>query len=120
MRTTGNRFYFTLARRHDLETFVGVLPEHRPDWTAVLNITGELIDLEHQASSGSPRTLPVKARQMLRTIEPDLQNLDLAPPDIVPQPEDLWPTIRTWGAEQLGWWATGLWPTAPIPVRAPS
>jgi hypothetical protein len=112
VRTTGNRFEFTLARRPDLERFVGALPEHRPDWTAILNISRELVGLDHQAASGSPRTLPVKTRQMLRTIEGDLQNLDLAPPNVARQPGDLLPAIRTWGAERLASWAAGIWPTA--------
>lgn len=110
VRSGANRFYYHLARRSELEKFVGDLPAVRPNWTSVLNITRELVDLERQAELAPQRTLPVKVRQTLRRIEDDLEELDIEQPSDDVQGEDLWPTTRALGFDCLGAWSIGNWP----------
>lgn len=117
VRSVANRFYYHLARRSELERFVGDLPAIRPNWTAVLDIARELVSLEEQAALVSQRTLPVKVRQTLRRIEGDLEELDIEPPSEDVQGGNLWPTVQSFGADCLGTWSIGEWPTEDEPVR---
>lgn len=112
VRSVANRFYYYLARRSELERFVGDLPDVHPNWTAVLNLARELVDIEEQVQTSSHRTLPVKVRETLRRIEDDLGDLGIEPPSADVQGEDLWPTLRRLGADYLGAWSIGEWPTA--------
>ena len=110
VRSTTNRLYYYLARRSELEAFVGELPDVRPNWSATLNIARELVDLEDQAEAAAQRTLPVKVRQMLKRIEDDLDELDIERPSDDLRGEALWPAIRRLGNEYLGAWSIGDWP----------
>lgn len=109
VRPVGNRFYYSLAKRSALEAFVGSTPPYRPDWTAMLNIARQLVDLELQATSSTTRTLAVKARKAIDEIEADLDELEIDPPSSDIRGEDLWPAIRRLGTETLGRWSLGLW-----------
>ena len=60
-RQQGNRFDYSLANRTELEAFVGTLPRHRPDWSAVFNVTREFVELDERADSAS-RTFPVQVK----------------------------------------------------------
>jgi hypothetical protein len=123
VRSEGNRFYYCLARRSELERFVGELPAVRPNWTAVLNIARELVSLEEQGGLASPRTLAVKVRQTLRHIEGDLHELDIEPPPDDVRGGNLWPAVRTLGAGSLGAWSIGEWAVEQEPAgdgRAPA
>lgn len=110
VRSLANRFYYSLARRSELERFVGALPDVRPDWTAMLNIARELVGLEQQVGLAPQRTLPVKVRQTLRRIEDDLAEFDIEPPSEDVRGENLWPTVRRLGIYHLGAWSLGEWP----------
>ncbi len=110
VRSIGNRFSYSLARRSALQHFVGDLPDVRPSWVAVLNIARELVTLERQVEIASPRTLAVHARQLVRRIEVDLATLDVAAAVDDVGGEDLWPAIRTLGVDHLGAWSIGEWP----------
>lgn len=120
VRSTGNRFYYSLARRAVLEAFVGDLPKIRPDWTAMLNIARELVKLEEAAEGLPLRTLPVHIRQTLRLIEGDLDELGIEPALKDVHGAELWPAVRQLGKDQLGEWSIGRWPDediAPADVR---
>jgi len=110
VRSRGNRFYFALARRAELEAFVGELPSIRPDWTAMLNIARELVALEKRVDGLTVRTLPVHVRKALRLIEDDLFELDVEPPSDDLRGADLWPAVRSLGLRHLGAWSVGRWP----------
>lgn len=112
VRVRGNRFYYSLARRAELEAFVGELPGIRPNWSAMLNITRELVALEKRAENVAPKTFPVHVRKTLRLIEDDLYELDIEPPPENTQGADLWPTVRQLGFTHLGAWSIGQWPSA--------
>lgn len=114
-RSVGNRFYYQLERRSQLAAFVGELPGVRPSWTAVLNITRELVTLELNASTASRRTLPVKVRQTFQRIERDLGDLDLEWPSDDLRGEQLWPAAQALGSNLLAPWSTGAWPGEPHP-----
>ena len=119
-RAKGNRFYYSLARRAELEAFVGELPGVRPNWSAMLNVARALVALEARAENLSPRTLPVHVRKALRLIEDDLDQLGIEPPSGNVQVPDLWPTVRQLGFENLGAWSIGHWPpdeSADVEVR---
>lgn len=109
VRPFGNRYYYSLAKRTELEAFIGTMPEIRANWTAMLNLARELMDLEAQVGSSTTRTLAVKARTAINEIEPDLDELDIEPPPSHARGEDLWPAIRALGTDTLGAWSLGQW-----------
>lgn len=108
VRARGNRFYYALGRRHELEAFVGALPHVRPDWTAMLNITRELVALERMAAGTSTETLPVHVTNALRRMEPDVDALRIARPLEGVHGRDLWPAVRQVGEIHLARWSAGL------------
>lgn len=109
VRAQGNRFYYSLARRAELKAFVGEIPTILPDWTAILNITRELVALERRSKDAGLTTLPVHVRKTLRLIRGDLDDLEIdAPPDNL-QGADLWPALRQLGDAHLGAWSVGQW-----------
>lgn len=110
VRRSGNRFYYSLARRAELEAFVGNLPSVRHDWTAMLNIARELVAIERRADTATQTTLPVHVRRSLRLIEDDLDELDIERPSEDVRGADLWPAVRKLGVTHLGAWSVGRWP----------
>lgn len=110
VRPSGNRFYYSLARRAELEAFVGNLPSVRHDWTAMLNIARELVAIERRADTETLTTLPVHVRRSLRLIEDNLDELDIERPSEDVQGTDLWPAVRKLGVTHLGAWSIGRWP----------
>ena len=111
-RTTGNRFSYGLARRAELEAFVGALPPVRPDWGAVLRITAELVVLERQAESSSTRTFPVKVRAALNRMRGDLHSVGVPAPSDGLVGADLRPALVELAAATLGHWSVGEWPAS--------
>ena len=108
VRTRGNRFYYALARRQELEAFVGALPRLRPDWVAMLNVTRELVTLERMAAGTSAETIPVHARKALSRVETDLAALQVSTPPENVRGTDLWPAVRRLGETHLARWSVGL------------
>lgn len=108
VRARGNRFYYALARRHELEAFVGALPRVRPNWVAMLNVTRELMTLERMAAGTSTETLPVHAANTLRRIGSELDDLQIPRPPESVRGEDLWLTLRRLGESHLGRWSLGF------------
>jgi hypothetical protein len=100
---------YGLARRAELEAFVGDLPAVRPDWGPVLDVVRELVLAERAvAAAESDLTVPIRARAALDAMAPALERLDVsvtAPRD----PDLLWPTVQGVGRETLGRWAVGEW-----------
>jgi len=109
VRPQGNRFYYSLARRAELKAFVGEMPAVLPDWTAILNITRELVALERRAMEAGLTTLPVHARKTLRIIRDDLDQLEINPLPENIEAVDLWPALCELGDVHLGAWAIGQW-----------
>jgi len=111
VRTRGNRFYYSAARLTALEEFVGDVAPIRPEWSAMFNVTRALGSLEKRSDEESPRTLAVHVRQALRSVENDLDDLELgAPPESIVG-ADLWPAVRRLGMAHLGAWSIGRWPS---------
>lgn len=109
VRTSGNRFYYSVARPTALAAFVGDVAPIRPNWSAMLNVARELMTLETQVDVGTPKTIGVHVRKALRLLEDDLDDLGLERlPDVIG--EDLWPAIRHFGIVHLGAWSIGQWP----------
>jgi len=111
VRTQGNRFYYSLARRDELKAFVGKTPAILPAWTAILNITRELVDLERRSTGAGMTTLPVHARKTLRLLMDDLDELDINAPLENIEAVDIWPALRRLGHVNLGAWSIGHWPS---------
>lgn len=109
VRTRGNRFYYSAARQSALEEFVGDVASIRPDWSAMFNVARALVSLETRSEEEAPRTLAVYVRKTLRSIEDDLDDLDIEalPEDAVGA--DLWPAVRQLGRAHLGAWSIGRW-----------
>lgn len=110
LHSRGNRFEYSLARRAELEAFVGEVPDVRPNWTALLNVARQLVALEARAEDLSRKTLPVHVRTTLRLIEDDLDELGIEPASDSVQGADLWPTVRRLGIDHLGAWSIGQLP----------
>lgn len=106
MRAQGNRFYYALARRSELEAFVGEAANNRPSWTAMLNIARELVSVERRGDAQVP-TLAVHARSVLRSIKDDLDELSIEPLSETVQGVDLWPGVWKLGHKYLGSWSIG-------------
>jgi hypothetical protein len=117
VRTLANRFYYTLADRERLESFVGDLPPVRPHWTSLLNVARELVALEGRTAT--PSTLAVHARKMLDAVEDDLDLLRVAPPRGDVRGAGLWPAVQELGRRTLREWSAGHWARADAspPVR---
>ena len=107
VRSTGNRFYYSLARRFAFEAFVGELPHIRPDWKSIFKITRELVALEAFVGGLPLQTLPVRVKKMLRLIEDDLIELGIEQSFVNIEGADLWPAVRKLGMETLGAWSIG-------------
>lgn len=107
VRSMGNRFYYSLAKRDELKAFVGSMPTITPDWIPIFGIAGQLVDLESAAETGTTRTLAVKARSAIDEMEEDLDELEIDPPSSGLTGEDLWPAIRSLGNATLGEWSLG-------------
>lgn len=110
VRQQGNRFYYSLARRAQLEAFVGDIAPIRPSWTALFDITRELVTVERLAATGSSKTLPVHVRSALRRIEDALHEVRIEPPPADVTGPALWPATQQIGRTHLGAWAVGRWP----------
>lgn len=118
VRTRGNVYYYSLAHRAELEAFVGELPAIRPNWTAVLNVTRELVALEERAhetgaQEASLATLPVHVAATLRRLQDDLDELDIEAPSEGVRGGDLWPAVQGLGSATLGQWSVGGWSPCP-------
>jgi hypothetical protein len=109
IRQVGNRFMYSLARGPALAQFVGGLPEVTPNWTAVFNVARALAELDEAKEHTSSRTLPVKARRVLRQIEDDLTDVDAKPVSDAVTGPDLWNAVEDLGAHTLSRWAKGQW-----------
>ena len=107
VRSTGNRFYYSLAHRLGFEAFVGELPHNVPDWTSILRITRELVALEELSTKLSSQTLPVRVKKTLRLIEDDLAELGIGQSFVNNEGTDLWPAVRELGMKTLGAWSVG-------------
>lgn len=110
VRSVGNRFSYSLARRAQLEAFVGPLPEVRPDWTPVFNVVREFVALESDVSQTTVRSAPVAVRRALRRMEDDLGALGVEPPSDATAAGDLWREARPFGERYVGAWSVGSWP----------
>jgi len=113
VKPVGNRSCYSLAKRAELEAFVGSMPTITPNWMAIIGMTGQLVRLESAAETGTTRTLAVKARTALDVIEEELDELGIDPPNSYPGGEELWPAVRSLGNETLGEWSLGRWHLPP-------
>lgn len=113
VRPMGNRFYYSLANRAELEAFVGSMPVVRPNWVAMFEVARHLVALESSAATAATRTLAVKARNVVDEMEADLDELGIVRPGSTVRGEGLWPAVRTLGKETLGEWSLGRWHLPP-------
>lgn len=109
LRTDGRIRLYGMARRAELEAFVGDLPSVRPDWVPVLELARHLVLAERAvAGAQSTLTVPIHARAALDAMEPALGRLDIEP-EIPRDPQQLWPAVQDLGRRTLGAWAVGEW-----------
>jgi hypothetical protein len=109
VRQRGNTLFYSLARREHLEAFVGALPSIRPNWSAVFSIAKEFVLLEEDGPNISARTVPIRVKKMLRSIEEDLVELDLDPPSDDLRGADLEAAVRVLQDDTIGNWSIGTW-----------
>lgn len=108
-RVRSNRFYYSLARRSELEDFIGELPPVRPNWGPVLHVARQLTLLEEAAETAATRALTVPVRRVLTLLEDDLGELDLADDYSDVHGNDLWPAVQELAASTLTRWSIGDW-----------
>lgn len=113
VRPIGNRFYYSLANRAELEAFVGSMPTIRPNWVAVFDVARQLVALESSAATGTTSTLAVRVRSAIDEMKAGLGELEIDPPGSTVRGEALWPAVRTLGKGTLGEWSLGLWHLPP-------
>jgi hypothetical protein len=109
VRPRGNRHYYSLAKRTELEAFVGSMPTITPNWVAMFSVARQLVSLEAEREAGSSRTVAVKARNAIDKMGADLDELGIDPPSSLVQGEELWPAIRSLGNASVGEWSLGNW-----------
>jgi hypothetical protein len=108
-RVKTNRFYFSLARRVELEALIGELPVIRPHWGPVLNIAQQLLTLEEAAHAVSAKTFPIRVRKALSAVEDDLVELGIDADFNDIHGHDLWPAAQELGSRTLAQWSIGNW-----------
>lgn len=108
-RAKTNRFYYSLARRAELEALIGELPDVRPHWGPVLNIARQLVTLEEAAHAVSAKTFPIRVRKALSAVQDDLVELDIDADFSDVHGPDLWPAAQELGARTLAQWSIGHW-----------
>jgi DNA-binding transcriptional ArsR family regulator len=108
-RRSSNRFTYSLTNQSGLKAFVGRIAPVRPNWTAVLNVTREMIALEALATGVSPLTLPVHAKKTADRIASDLADLGFGEPFRGALGSELWPLMQSWAYATLSHWAAGSW-----------
>jgi hypothetical protein len=104
-----NRFYYRLNRSSALAEFVGVVAPIRPDWPALFRVTSELVALERSAGHLSNGALMVEAHRVAKSLEDDLDALDISDLPELGDPNDHWPAVRDFAERYLGVWARGEW-----------
>lgn len=110
MRAESNRYYYSLADPKTLADFVGALPSVRPDWSAVLDLVAQLVDLERRTERMSDEVLHVEMHTTMRDIEPDLDVLGFPAPARTAD-LDYQHIFRPWAERLLSDLAAGEWPT---------
>jgi hypothetical protein len=108
-RAKTNRFYYSLARRAELEALIGELPNIRPHWGPVLNIARQLLTLEEAAHAVSAKTFPIHIRKTLSAVEHDIVELDIDADFSDIHGHDLWPAVQEFGSRTLAQWSIGNW-----------
>jgi hypothetical protein len=109
VRQVANRFYFSLAKRKELSTFVGESPDVFPLWTSLLRVVDALVDLEEKTGEVSERVLAVEAKKTLDQIEDDLDALGVPMPTEPARGSSIWPAMQNWSYDLLSDWAAGRW-----------
>lgn len=104
-----NRYYYALDRADALREFVGEVASVTPDWTALLRVTGSLVELERQAQELPHRALMVEAHRVSEALSPYLDELDIEDQPRLANPDNYWPAIRDFGENYLRAWARGKW-----------
>jgi len=105
-----NRFYYSLRRRGELAALVDPLPEVFPDWDAVFQVAGALVDLEKEARTVDASVIDVHARKTLDSIPAAIQRLQIDGPQSDERGRVPWTRLSSWAEDVLGDWAEGRWP----------
>lgn len=116
LRAKGNRFLYSLARRGELEAFLGELPDIRPDWGHMFRIARQLVTLEDASETVSTKTFPIRVRKALVSIEDDLAELDIDADFSDVHGAELWPAAQQLAATTLTAWSIGRWPEPATPA----
>jgi hypothetical protein len=106
--TSGNRFYYDLARREDISAFVGRFAALTPDWTALARLSLAVTELDRLAATTPPRVLTVEAGRVLHAIGDDLRTLGLPGPG-EPGP-GFGEAARAWALDVMTEIGAGRWP----------
>ncbi len=110
----GNRYFYSLMHTDALAEFVGEIAPVRPSWTAMLEVTSALVQLEKKSEQASQRALSVEAHSTYRRLDELLDRLDIEERPVLTRPDGYWTDIRFFAEPYLSAWASGRWePTRP-------
>ncbi|MEU4196373.1 hypothetical protein AB0E69_31005 [Kribbella sp. NPDC026611] len=112
-RSRANRYYYSVARPAALHDFVGALPRYRPSWSALLDMTSVLVELEDASASLPDQVLMVEAHRVSRTLDDLLDQLQIETRPDLAEPDEYWPRLRDFGSGYLTAWASGVWDPEP-------
>jgi hypothetical protein len=104
-----NRYYYALDRADGLRKFVGDVATITPDWTALLRVTGSLVELEGRAEELPSRALMVEAHRVSDALSPYLDELDVDDRPRLANPDNYWAAVRDFADRYLRAWAGGIW-----------
>ncbi len=110
----GNRYFYSLMHADALAEFVGEIAPVRPSWTALLEVTSALVQLETKAKKASQRVLAVEAHSTYRRLDDLLDRLDIEERPLLTRSDGYWTDIRSFAEPYLSAWASGRWdPSTP-------
>ena len=109
-RTEGNRFLYAPARRADLGSFIGDVPQVFPHWSALESVVLALLELEEAEAQLPHDVFIVEVHRSLDELRDNLDELGLDGPSRQPKGAALWPEVKSWADRLLANLARGEWP----------
>ncbi|WP_405056257.1 hypothetical protein OG474_26385 [Kribbella sp. NBC_01505] len=105
----GNRYFYSLMHPDALAEFVGEIAPVRPSWTALLEVTSSLVQLETRAAESPQRVLSVEAHRTYRRLDGLLDRLDIEARPALARPDGYWTDLHSFAEPYLSAWASGRW-----------
>ena len=103
-----NQLRYRLARRSELEQFLGELPKRFPPWRQLLRVAERLHSSAARIEKMREPARMVEVSRLLVDLEPDLRSAGLRPPPSGSS-DERWGLFESWAKELLADLAGGKW-----------